>query len=123
MAIISTVTGISFASTLKGARDRTVDPTTGRPYTQIRVGELVGFSDSQISKWEHGEGVPSPEIVNLLARYLDITVTEFVTALGFDLEPSALTEDERDLLAAYRRLPRNQQPGVRRAIRALHEPL
>lgn len=105
MRIISTLAGNSFATVLRDARERTIDPTTGRAYTQIRLGELLGVSDSLISKWEHGEGVPAPELANEIAKYLDVTVAALVEAIGFALERTALTAEERLLLAAFRRLP------------------
>ncbi len=121
--MISTVTGISFGTLLRDARRRTIDPSTGSPYTQVRLGALIGVSDSQISKWEHGEGVPSPEVASELARLLDgVSVASIAEAVGFDLEPSSLTGDERELLRMYRRLGPDLRDTALRVVSALPVP-
>lgn len=115
----------SFGTLLRELRESTPDPTTGRPYTQKRVEELLGFSDAALSNYENGKARPQVEQVNALAKLYRTPVLRLVEALGFEVEPMALTEDEREWLAVYRRIAPPLRPGAMRLAQTLpdlHEP-
>jgi transcriptional regulator with XRE-family HTH domain len=110
---------------------RSEDPATGRPFTQVRLGELLGVSDSLLSQWESGKGQPTLDVVNAIPHYLrTVTVAQLLRSLGAEIEPEpvGLSEDERELLTAYRRLravPILQESAIRllRALPASQGPL
>lgn len=108
----------SFATLFRRARAQSEDPATGKPYTQARLGELLGLSDTLLSQWEKGVGVPSLATVNDIARFLPVTVLELLRSMGADVEtgPAGLTQFDRDLLAAARPL---NTPNLRRTALAV----
>lgn len=117
---------ISFATLFRDARLQTEDPTTGKSYSQARVGDLLGVSDSLVSQWESGDRTPSVDMVNAIPKVLPLTVTAICRSLGYEVEEAMphLMEDERELLAAYRRLrgsPILQETALR-VVRAMPVP-
>lgn len=95
-----------FAALLKEARRESYDPLTGRPYTQDRLGELLGVSNSAISKWETGHGVPGdPETIYRLAERLGRPSGPFMAAAGIKVESPPLTDREMRLVAILKLLP------------------
>lgn len=97
---------ITLGSLLRDKRLASEDPRTGEPYTQDRLAELLGVGrGSTISSWERGatKGL-KVEHVNRLAELLPVTVAELCRSIGYEVEDQALTQDERRLLAAFRRL-------------------
>lgn len=125
-----------FGRLLKSRRLDATDPTTGRAYTRKRLAGLLedelgeSVSASLVAGWESESAneknriaVPKPKHVNALAKVLpNISVLEMVEAIGYEVERSGLRDDERELLAAFRRLQPSQRPGAVRLIRALPEP-
>jgi hypothetical protein len=120
--------GAAFGELQKSRREQTIDPTTGRAYTQQRLAdvlsEMIGqpVSRSRVAAVEAGD-VATPDVayVNALVRVLPITGLEAAQAIGYDVEAQALREDERELLAAFRRLradPRMQETALA-VVRAL----
>jgi hypothetical protein len=68
--------------------------------------------------------LPQPKHINAVCRILGIEPREAIEALGFDVGDSTLTPDERELLAAFRRLrasPALQETALR-VVRALLPP-
>lgn len=95
----------SFGQWLRAARLETIDETTGRPYTQARLAELMNISDSKVAAWESGQiQTISPEDGRMISRILRRPEVELVEAMGWDVGNAGLTDDERRLLAAFRRL-------------------
>lgn len=47
--------------------------------TQKQLGEIIGVSDKQISKWEKGELLPSMENVQKLAEFFGVSFQEILT--------------------------------------------
>ena len=47
-----------------------------RGMTQRALAEVCGYSEKAVSKWEHGESVPSIDILFILARVFSISVDE-----------------------------------------------
>lgn len=46
--------------------------------TQSELAEIMGLSRAAISRWETGNGLPSIEMIDKLARILEITLDEIV---------------------------------------------
>jgi transcriptional regulator with XRE-family HTH domain len=95
-----------FGLWLKEARLGTVDPRSGRPYSQARLAREMGISPSKVAAWERG-AITSvlPKDAHMLARLLNRTERELLEALGYEVGNIALSDEERQLLAAYRQLP------------------
>ncbi len=47
-------------------------------YTQLELGEMIGYSDKSVSKWERGEGIPDVSVLCKLAEIYGVTVNDFV---------------------------------------------
>lgn len=95
----------NFGELLQRARENSRDPKTGRPYTQTRLGELMGETHSTISGWENDRiQAPSVDQINRLAELLPVSVNDLLKALGYRLEGQLpLTAEERTLLQLYSR--------------------
>jgi hypothetical protein len=125
------VTRRKFGALLRSYRQSTVDPTTGQPYTVERAAErLTEMLGENVSRttyggWELGKvEVLAAPAANAVCRLFSIPSDELLRAMGFDLGVDPLTEDERRLLAVfrrYRRRPDLQQQAIR-VIQALPEP-
>jgi transcriptional regulator with XRE-family HTH domain len=103
--IPAVVASNSFGPWLRTARLGSADPTTGAPYTQERLGELMHISSSKVAAWERGDIKSiAPDDAHLLSRILNRSEKEILEAIGYDVGSEGLTEDEKALLAAYRRL-------------------
>lgn len=121
----------NFGALLKSRREATLDETTGKPYTQARIAELLAdrvgepISRTAIAEWETGATKKlRPQFVNALSTILPMTVSEAVQAMGYETtEGPRLTDEERQLLAMYRRLKPDLRRAVRRVAQELHEPL
>lgn len=48
--------------------------------TQAELAEALGYSEKAISKWESGKGLPPTAILPALARILEVTLDELMTA-------------------------------------------
>lgn len=121
-----------FGALLKSRREASRDPSTDRYYTQARLAEVVGnltgeeISRSLVASWESDTSEPGTVHLNALARVpgLDLPVIDSAIALGLEVDQLALSPEERELLAAYRRLrasPALQETALR-VIRALPAP-
>ena len=126
--MISRMSVENFGKLLRSRRQSSEDPTTGKPWTQGRLADQMGtfvgesVSRSLVAGWERGEGETiAPKYINALTRILPITPMEALQALGYEAESVPLREDEREVLAAYRRLrswPLLQEGGLA-ALKAL----
>lgn len=70
----------------------------------------LGLSTNKVSLWNKG-GLPKPEVLTKLAKKLDCQVMDFfaedesmITKVEF-----ALDDDEKDIIALYRKLPRKEK--------------
>lgn len=96
----------SLGELLRVARSRSIDPGTGEPYTQPVLADLLDVAVTTVSSWERGatNGM-KPENVNAIAKVLPVTVAELCRSMGYAVEEDiGLTDDERRLLRAFRRL-------------------
>ena len=51
----------------------------GKNLTQRDLGDLIGYTDKNISKWERGISFPNnPNIINKLAEIFEISVEELM---------------------------------------------
>jgi transcriptional regulator with XRE-family HTH domain len=126
---MSSVIEIGFGGLVRSRRLGSVDPTTGMPFTQQRMADIISdrigkpVARTAYVAWENGRsGMPSAEVVNVICDVLEIDVADALAAAGFRLDRSLiLTGDERDLLAEYRRLRKSPalQDTALRVIRAL----
>lgn len=98
---------------VKARRESTIDPLTGRPYTQEGLGKALGVSRVAITAIERGatETIDSDK-ANRLAELLDLSVDELVVAMGYRIGTGSLSREESELLRVYRRAPADARSGV-----------
>lgn len=65
-------------------------------YTQLELGEMIGYSDKSVSKWERGEGIPDVTVLYKLAEIYGITVNDFV----YDTD-AEITSKKKDKLSHH----------------------
>src|SRR5688572_19581022 len=95
-----------FGAWLRSARLAVFDAVTSRPFSQQRLAEELGISASKIAAWEVGAILPvSPSDAHKLAQILHRSQREILQAIGYHLPDEAgLTEEEAQLLGAFRQL-------------------
>lgn len=112
----------NFAEWLKSALNSTPDELTGLPMKAVRLAELIGISEEKVSSWMTGRRRPSnPDDVRSLSDVLNRPEWEILQALGYRIMPG-LTDEERELLAAFQRLSPGLRDTARRVVQALPEP-
>jgi transcriptional regulator with XRE-family HTH domain len=65
-------------------RRSTINPETGRPYTQMRVADELGVIKRTIQKWELNESMPAWKYLRMLADLYGTNVASFVVPLEDD---------------------------------------
>lgn len=95
--------------------------------SQKMVSLKIGFSQSNVSEWEHGTKKPTLQTLLKLAEMYGVT-TDYL--LGKEETPIRLTEKtssyteatpfEKQLIAAYRDLPEAEQRVVCRSLGLTH---
>lgn len=117
----------SFGALLKEARANNIDSTAGKPWTQERIAQELSIeAPTTISSWEQNKTKTlKPAHINRLSQILPVTVAEWLESLGYRVETLPLNEDERQVLAAFRRLRRSPslQQGALRSIQAMAQSL
>jgi transcriptional regulator with XRE-family HTH domain len=110
-----------FGSWLRSARLAVFDTVSGRPFSQQRLAEEMGISASKIAAWETGAILSvSPEDAQRLAELLHRSQREILQAIGYRLpDDAAVTEDEAQVLAAFRQLSPLLQTVERERLRIL----
>ncbi len=58
-----------------------VDLRKRKKYTQQQLGEVLGYSDKAISKWEKGESLPDIEVLFEITQFYGVTL-DFLTTEG-----------------------------------------
>jgi len=91
-------------------------------YSQEDLAALIGTSQKQISKYEHG-AEPGSEKLALMARALD-TTTDYLLGLTDNAErplrgQNDLSDDERELLEIYRQKSPTKRRKVVDVVRVL----
>lgn len=66
---------MSFGETLRSLR-------TSRGYTQMKLAEALGFSQTSIASWENGTREPDFETIGKLAEYFSVPVVSFFSGTG-----------------------------------------
>lgn len=123
MLMIPAVGANRFGQFLKEARESTIDPATGRRFTQKRLADLIGVSSSKVAAWERADILfASPQDVAALTRVLPVSEAQLVEAMGYEVGPATLRPSERELLAHFQRLSPGLQEAALRVVRALPEP-
>lgn len=61
--------------------------------TQKELADRIGVTDKAVSKWERGRGFPDVGILEILAKELDVSVTELMNGERFDLEKASSQSD------------------------------
>ena len=85
--------------------------------TAREVGDKIGKSEKTVSGWEHGRGQPDADTLFSLCQIYG--VSSFDVFYSADPTDNTLTQDESDLLAAYRRLNTDGRKAVRDFLRVL----
>lgn len=109
----ATIRGVSLGALVKSRREATIDPLTGRPYTQEGLAKALRVTRSALKAIETGqtESIDGPK-ANRLADLLDVTIEELVQAMGFAIGTGPLSPEEAELVRLYRRLPEDVRPGL-----------
>ena len=92
-----------------------------RRYSQNRLASLVGVDQSQISRIENGEAGPSLETLSSIARVLNVGLSELTGDLDDQAGLENLTQEERELIGAFRTLSGDSRAALRRVAGALAE--
>ncbi len=58
-----------------------IDLRKRKKYTQQQLGEVLGYSDKAISKWEKGESLPDIEVLFEITQFYGVTL-DFLTTEG-----------------------------------------
>ena len=101
---------------LRSIRDR-------RGFTQDELSYRLSIGQSQLARYENGRAEPTPEVIARLASELDVTA-DYLLGLSESpagqLEENDLSETERRLLAAYRRVTATttRRRGMKQSSRA-----
>lgn len=82
-------------------------------YTQSRLAEILGVSEKTISKWECGNGFPDTTLILPLARALDISANELLSAKDLTGEQYRLQAEENLVIL------KSQQEATNRQMLAL----
>lgn len=48
--------------------------------TQLELAEKLNYSDKSVSKWERGDGLPDPFVLNTIAEFYGITLNDLVSS-------------------------------------------
>lgn len=108
-----------FGQWLKAARLTTTDPASGKPYSQARLAEALDVSSTKIAAWERGEiASVSVRDASVLARILNRGEDEILRAIGYAVD-EGLSDDDCELLAAFRQLPPLQRTIEKERLRIL----
>src|SRR6202165_3333490 len=77
-----------------------------RDWSRRKLGQLCGFAEAQISKYEAGEVDPSATYLGIMADVLEVS-TDYLLGRSdsptFIIEENTLSQEERDILHSYRR--------------------
>ena len=65
----------------KTIADNLIELRKRKKYTQQDLGNMLGYSDKAISKWEKGESLPDIEVLYQLANLYGVTL-DFLTKEG-----------------------------------------
>lgn len=89
--------------------------------SQVDLAHLVNISQTQISKYELGQNLPTADILVTLARVLQTSIDWLVGESGVvgNLPNDSLSEAERQLLSLYRAKNREQQQKLLEIARLL----
>lgn len=80
-------------------------------YSQWKLAELVGISQSTLSELETGESkMPSTDVLQGLAKHLGVTQAWIIT--GKDGELEMLTQEEEDIIRVARVLSAEQRRAI-----------
>ena len=79
------------AERLRHIRETTIDPDTGRPFSQRKLGELIGVSHGTIHNAESGRQLVQLDLLYSLAARLDLRLDEILPDVRDVLE--AVDED------------------------------
>ncbi len=74
--------------------------------SQKQLAEQIGVSNSRISNWEQGINRPDADILAKLCTALNVSPSSL---LGVKLSADEITEQERNIIKAYRSKPELQQ--------------
>ncbi len=77
--------------------------------SQKELAQRIGVSNSRVSNWEQGVNRPDADILAALCTALNVSPS---LLLGVRLAAEELSEEERDVIQAYRAKP-DLQPAVK----------
>lgn len=79
--------------------------------SQKELAQRIGVSNSRVSNWEQGVNRPDADILAALCTALNVSPS---LLLGVRLSAEELSEEERDVIQAYR-----AKPDLRPAVKIL----
>ncbi len=77
--------------------------------SQKELAQRIGVSNSRVSNWEQGVNRPDADILASLCTVLNVSPS---LLLGVRLSTEEISEEERDVIQAYRAKP-DLQPAVK----------
>lgn len=112
----------NFAEWLNRALAEAPDPVTNLPFTNPQIAQRIGCSPEKIKSWRRRKDPRLPgtlQDVAAIAKLTGHSQADVLEAMGYDVHADGLTEEERQVLAAFRRLSPNLREAAPRLIRAL----
>lgn len=91
--------------------------------TQRDMAEAIGVSLSEYSRWERGrlKKIPPADKVVACCLALGVSIRYLLDMLEQPALPSFLTDDEREVLDAYRSLAADAKTSARNRLKALRD--
>lgn len=62
-------------------------------FTQSEIAEMIEYTNKSVSKWERGEGVPSPFVLFKLSEIYGITVSELIGQIPMSKSSASLSKE------------------------------
>jgi len=96
--------------------DRILQLRNERNWTEYRMSEESGIAQTTISSWFKKDVCPTISSIESLCNAFNITMSQF---FAYDNEPVVLTDEQRELLNNWDKLPKNQQKIVLELLKAM----
>jgi transcriptional regulator with XRE-family HTH domain len=103
---------------------RILEITDKRGKTKTDLSVVIGSSPSLITKWKNAGYMPSVEYIPKICKYLNVSTDYILSGTGSDMEFSNfenphLSQDENELIVAYRQLSTSQKGEFLGRMKAL----
>ena len=89
---------------------------TAKGYSVYKLSQLSGVSETHIRDLERGDRNPSLDTIDRIAKIYGMSLSEL---LNENETVSYLTEEEKELLDCYRRMPKNSNDALLAFLKSL----